>query len=288
MSSDRTPAGFTHKTLPTPGSRLHYVQGGTGPTILLLHGWPQNWSEWRHVMPDLAKDHTVIAPDWRGAGSSGRPQSGYDANSIAEELKILVDHVDNGPVTIVGHDWGAAFGYAYAATYRDDVEALAIFEMVLPGLGIMEGAMTPQPGGNFLWHMAFQSVPDMPAMLIAGHEREYLQWFFQHFAYDPSAITPEDLDEYTANMTQVGAQRAGLAVYQEYFTSAAQVVEHAKVPLTIPTVAFGGEACLGPATLMSVEMVAPKATGGVVERSGHWMPEERPDAIIEHVRSLAN
>jgi hypothetical protein len=106
--------------------------------------------------------------------------------------------------------------------------------MALPGVGVMEQAMAPQPGGNFLWHMGFQSVPDLPELLIQGKEHPYLRWFFEHFAYDPSAITEDDLDEYVAAISQAGALRAGLAVYQDFFASADQVAARAKTPLTIP------------------------------------------------------
>ena len=146
--------------------------------------------------------------------------------------------------------------------------------------------MAPAPQGNFLWHMGFQSVPDLPELLIAGKERPYLRWFFEHFAYDPSAITAADLDEYVSAITQVGALRAGLAVYQDFFTSADQVSELAKTPLEIPVRAYGGEACLGGLTLASVQAVAPGATGGVIERCGHWAGEERPDVVASIARDL--
>jgi pimeloyl-ACP methyl ester carboxylesterase len=190
-------------------------------------------------------------------------------------------------VTVVGHDWGAVFGYVYAASYPDEVSALGVVEMVPPGVGMMEQAMVPQPHGQYLWHMGFQSVPDLPELLIAGRERPYLQWFFEHFAYDPSAITAADLDEYVGAITQVGALRAGLAVYQAYFETAEQVAAHAKSPLDIPVVAYGGDTCLGELTLTSVRAVAPDAEGGVIERCGHWAPEERPSFVAGVVGELA-
>jgi pimeloyl-ACP methyl ester carboxylesterase len=191
-------------------------------------------------------------------------------------------------VTVLGHDWGAVFGYVYAAKTPSQVRALGIVEMALPGVGVMEQAMAPQPQGNFLWHMGFQSVPDLPELLIAGKEKPYLRWFFEHFAYDPAAITAADLDVYTDAITQVGALRAGLAVYQDFFTTADQVTALAKTPLEIPVRAYGGEACLGGATLASVQAVAPGAQGGVIERCGHWAAEERPDVVASIIRDLAS
>ena len=254
---------------------------------MLLHGWPQTWYEWRRVIGLLAGDFTVIAPDLRGFGYSGKPAAGYDAETMAAGLAALGDHLGLHDVTVIGHDWGAVFGYVYAAAAPEQVSALGIVEMALPGVGVMEQAMGPQPGGNFLWHMGFQSVPDLPELLIQGKERPYLRWFFEHFAYDPSAITEGDLDEYVAAISQVGALRAGLAVYQDFFASADQVAARAKTPLSIPVRAYGGEACLGGATLASVQAVAPAAEGGIIDRCGHWAAEERPDFVAALAAELA-
>jgi pimeloyl-ACP methyl ester carboxylesterase len=275
-----------HHTAQVNGTRLHYVTAGDGPPVMLLHGWPQTWYEWRHVLGLLATDHRVVVPDLRGFGYSAKPAAGYDAATMAADLAALSDHLGLRDVTVIGHDWGAVFGYVYAASSPGQVGALGIVEMALPGVGVMEQAITPQPQGNFLWHMGFQSVPDLPELLIAGKEKPYLRWFFEHFAYDPGAITAADLDEYVDAITQVGALRAGLAVYQDFFTSADQVAELAKTPLEIPVRAYGGEACLGALTLTSVQAVAPTASGGVIERCGHWAAEERPDFVAGLVREL--
>jgi pimeloyl-ACP methyl ester carboxylesterase len=276
-----------HHTAQLNGTRLHYVTAGEGPPVMLLHGWPQTWYEWRHVIDLLADDYQVMAPDFRGFGYSAKPAAGYDAATMAADLAALSDHLSLRDVTVIGHDWGAVFSYVYAAKNPAQVRALGIVEMALPGVGVMEQAMAPAPEGNFLWHMGFQSVPDLPELLIAGKERPYLRWFFEHFAYDPSAITAADLDEYVSAITQVGALRAGLAVYQDFFASADQVSALAKTPLEIPVRAYGGEACLGGLTLASVQAVAPAATGGVIERCGHWAAEERPDVVASIARDLA-
>jgi pimeloyl-ACP methyl ester carboxylesterase len=276
-----------HHTAQVNGTRLHYVTAGEGPAVMLLHGWPQTWYEWRHVIDLLVGEYQVVAPDLRGFGYSAKPAAGYDAATIAADLAALSDHLGLRDVTVLGHDWGAVFGYVYAAKTPSQVRALGIVEMALPGVGVMEQAMAPQPQGNFLWHMGFQSVPDLPELLIAGKEKPFLRWFFEHFAYDPGAITAADLEVYVDAITQVGALRAGLAVYQDFFTSADQVAALAKTPLEIPVRAYGGEACLGGATLASVQAVAPAAEGGVIERCGHWAGEERPDVVASIVRDLA-
>lgn len=277
---------FEHHTVDVDGVRLHYVTAGSGPVVMLVHGWPQTWYEWRRVMTLLAQEHTVIAPDIRGMGYSGKPVSGYDATTIANELDGLLEHLGVQSCVVVGHDWGAAFSYVLAALHPSRVSALGIFEMILPGLGIMEQAMTPRPGGNYLWHMGFQSVPDVAELLIRGNEKAYLRLFFDRYAYDPTAISADDVEVYVTAMMQIGSLRAGLGVYQEFFTTADQIAALAKDPLTIPVRAFGGSASAGDMTLGSVRMVAPAAEGGIIDRCGHWAAEEQPAFVARVVREL--
>lgn len=272
-----------HHTRTVKDVRLHYVIAGAGDPVVLLHGWPQGWASWRSVIERLAPHYTVIAPDLRGMGMSGKAPSGYDTDNVADDIHELVRALGHEQVLLAGHDWGGAAAYSYAAQFRDEVRRLAIFEMVLPGFGMMEGAMVPQPGGNFLWHMGFQSVPDIPQALIAGREELYLRWFFQHFAYDPSAIHDELAVEYARTLTHIGALRAGLGYYASYFASADQNRVHAQRPLDIPVAAWGGEACLGDLTRQCLELAASDVRGGVIERCGHWVGEERPDFVADEL-----
>jgi pimeloyl-ACP methyl ester carboxylesterase len=277
---------FEHHTAPIKDIKLHYVRAGQGDPVVLLHGWPQNWACWKHVIPGLARTNTVIAPDLRGLGASSKADSGYDTDNLADDIHELVRQLGFETIRLAGHDWGAAVAYSYAAQFRDEVTKLAIFEMVMPGFGIMEEAMVPRPGGNFLWHMGFQSIPDIPFALIQGREDVYLRWFFQHYAYDPSAVSIEDTDEYVRAMRHIGALRAGLEIYKNYFTSAQQNERHKMSKLTIPVMAWAGEACLGPLTRQCMELAADNVAGGVIERCGHWIGEERPDFILDQLEAF--
>src|SRR5688500_8851037 len=106
--------GFTSATVDVNGITLHYVRGGSGPTLLLVHGFPQDWYEWRGVMSRLATTFTVIAVDLRGVGRADAPRDGYDAATMAEDLHQLVEQLDVGPVYIAGHNIGGWVAYAYA------------------------------------------------------------------------------------------------------------------------------------------------------------------------------
>ena len=277
---------LTHHTIAVKDVRLNYVTAGAGEPLVLLHGWPESSSAWRDVLPALSQRYKVIAPDLRGLGASSRPAGGYDTDNVADDIYQLVNALGHDRIFLAGHDWGAATAYSYAAQHRDDVRRLAIFEMVLPGFGIMEQAMVPRPGGDFLWHMGFQSVPDVPFALIEGREDIYLGHIFEHYAYDRHAVRPERMRGYVEAMRQIGALRAGLGYYLDYFASAAQNERHAQVKLEMPVLAMGGEACLGPLTKQCLELAAVDVRGGVIAQCGHWIGEERPEFIVEQLAAF--
>ncbi|MFL6497054.1 MAG: alpha/beta fold hydrolase, partial [Nitrososphaera sp.] len=106
---------FTHHMASVNGIQMHYVMGGQGDPIVLLHGWPETWYAWRHVMPALAQNYTVIAPDLRGLGDSSKPPTGYDGKTVAEDIHQLVTQLGFNTIFLVGHDIGTWVAYPYAA-----------------------------------------------------------------------------------------------------------------------------------------------------------------------------
>src|SRR4029079_2826751 len=124
---------FSHHTASVNGIQLHYVIGGHGDPVVLLHGWPETWYAWHNVMPALAKNYTVIAPDLRGLGDSSKPSSGYDAKTTAEDIYQLVSQLGFNKIYLVGHDLGALPAYAYAAVHPNNVSKLVLMELTFPG-----------------------------------------------------------------------------------------------------------------------------------------------------------
>lgn len=125
---------FAHHRANVNGIRLHYVIGGQGDPVVLLHGWPTTWYEWRHVMSILGDRYTVIAPDLRGLGDSSRPTTGYDKRTIAGDIYELVQQLGFNQIHLVGHDLGGQVAYAYASEYPGNVRRLAIADILIPGL----------------------------------------------------------------------------------------------------------------------------------------------------------
>jgi pimeloyl-ACP methyl ester carboxylesterase len=272
----RADTAATNHTLRVKDLRMHYVAAGHGPPVVLIHGWPQTSYAWRLVQPLLAQHFTVITPDVRGAGHTTKTAAGYDADNLADDLYQLVAALGHTRVLLVGHDWGAVWAYHYAAQHPNDVAGLVNLEMAIPGTGFHETAMVPKPNGRFFWHMGWQSVPEVPEMLIRGNEAVYLRFVIENVAYDPTAITPDALAHYVEAIRRPGALRASLAIYQQYWTHAAQADQHRRTKLDIPTLAYGGDALLRDIPRSSMEQLANNVEGGVVEGCGHFIPEEQP------------
>ena len=276
----RTPDGFSHHTLQLPEVRLHYVRGGSGPPVVLLHGWSQTWYEWRRVLSALARRYTVVAPDLRGLGDSSKPETGYDKRTVAGDIALLADALGLEHFSVVGHDHGAAVAYALAAAERDRVERLAIVEMLLMGAGGELGLDHSQGGG--LWHLSFHACGGETAeALIRGRERMYLTWFYWNFAYDRAAIEDEAVDEYVRCYSAPGGLR--LEYYRTFFQDAEHTKESMKQKLTIPVLALGGDACLGELPIGCMQLLADDVRGASIPECGHFVPEERPDAFLEHL-----
>jgi len=133
ISFDIDNVTFSHHMASVNGIQLHYVIGGHGNPIVLIHGWPQTWYEWRHVMPALAKNYTVIVPDLRGLGDSSKPLTGYDGKTTADDIYQLVSQLGFKQIFLVGHDIGAQTAYSYAAAHPNNVSKLVIMDFIFPG-----------------------------------------------------------------------------------------------------------------------------------------------------------
>ena len=278
---------FSHHTASVNGIQMHYVIGGQGDPVVLLHGWPQTWYEWRHIMPALAKNYTVITPDLRGFGDSSKPVTGYDGNTTAEDIYQLISQLGFSKIFLVAHDIGAQTAYSFAAAHPNNVSKLVLMEYPFPGFP------PPELGGNEPWWFAFHQVPNLPEALVEDNEREYISWFLKGLAYNPSAITEEDIDVFANHISAPGAMRAGFEYYRAFPLDAEQNRESAKTKITMPVLVLGGD--IYPALggdfpgnfgLSSTQSLAANVTGVTVPLSGHWIPEEQPEFVIEQLTTF--
>ena len=184
---------------------------GQGAPVVLLHGWPQTWYEWRRVMPLLADKYLLVAPDMRGLGDSSRPSTGYDKKTVANDIWLLMhSHFGHTRFAVVGHDWGAPVAFRLAAEHPAEVTHLAMLDVPVPG---DQPAGSPIGGGQRWWHL-FHQVPDLPEALVYGRERLYLEFFYMNGCDQAGAIGDDDIAEYVRTYSQPGAMRAGFNFYR--------------------------------------------------------------------------
>lgn len=252
------------------GVRLHYIAAGSGRPLLLLHGWPASAGMWRRVMPALARSHTVIAPDLRGAGYSDKPAGGYDKATMARDVHALMSGLGFAHYDAVGHDIGGMVAYALAAQFQDAVEKLVVVDVPLPGIEPWDRMM----GAPALWHFGFHAQRDLAEALIAGRERLYIESFMRSRAANPAAIADSDIDAYAALMAAPGCLRAGLEYYRAFGEDAAANRQFAAAKLAMPALGIGGER-FGPVLKGIMESVASDARTVAVKNCGHWVVEER-------------
>lgn len=254
---------------------LHYRIGGTGSPVVLIHGYAETGHMWSPAMPDLAKTHTVIVPDLRGAGSSDKPATGYDKKTMAQDIHGLVKSLSFDKATIVGHDIGLMVAYAYAAQYPDETDHVVLMDAFLPGIGNWKDMWLMRD----LWHFHFYG--DVPLALVAGRERIYFEHFWNDFAADPKHSIPEaDRQIYAAAYAQPGGMRAGFEYFRNFEQDATDFQQFARNKLTMPVRVISGEKSGGVFLVEQVRLVANDVQGKVIQGSGHWLLEEAPEKVI--------
>ncbi|PZS40914.1 MAG: hypothetical protein DLM62_00335 [Pseudonocardiales bacterium] len=264
------PPGFSHRTAEVSGARLHYVIGGRGPAVVLLHGFPETWWTWRQVMPLLAQAHTVIAPDLPGVGCSSLESAGYDTQTLARDVHGLVASLGLPRVALVGHDLGGWVAYAYARQYRDEVTHLVLSGAAIPGFGL-ERLLDFRVPGQGLAHLVFFTQPRVPELLISGREREY----FAAFIASPAMQRSGAVEVYARAYSRPGRLSAALGQYRALYTDAVDNRRGAGAPLTMPTLALAG---VGETQLSAegLRQVANNVHEVAIPGAGHYVQEEHP------------
>jgi pimeloyl-ACP methyl ester carboxylesterase len=296
---------FKHGMFDHENVRIHYVTAGRPPrepdapalteagsrTIVLLHGWPQTWWEWRLVMEPLAADGWfVVAPDYRGAGGSSKPTAGYDKHTMARDIRALLDHLGvRYPITLVGHDLGLMVAYAFASLYRDDVERLVLMEAPIPGTSAYQSFFaTTRFSEAKLWHFHFYGAANNVAeTLISGHEFAFLRRFYIDLSTNPDAISMADVERYVAEYSAPGAMRAGLEVFRAVEKDAVDNVRvlAEKGPLRMPVLGLGGTSSFFlPFAQDMLGEVAVDVKVRPIENSGHWIAEEQPEIFLRELQ----
>jgi pimeloyl-ACP methyl ester carboxylesterase len=275
MAASNFGAGFTSQPIAVDGVTLNVTVGGSGPTVVLIHGYAETSAMWRPLARTLADRFTVIAPDLPGIGGSSIPESGLDMTTSAARVRAAVRSLGHDKVRVVGHDIGLMVAYAYAAAYPQDVLKLALMDAFLPGVAGWE----PIYNNPATWHFRFYG--PAPEALAAGRERLYLDSLWNGFAADPRhSVSEEDRAAYTKAYAGPGRMAAGFEYFRSLPKAAAEFAEFAKSRLTIPVLSIGGEKSLGKALGAQAKAIGTDVKVIVVKGAGHWLLEERPDETI--------
>jgi pimeloyl-ACP methyl ester carboxylesterase len=268
------------------GVRLHYVIAGSGDPVLLLHGWPQTWYAWRHVMSLLSEHYSVIVPDMRGCGDSEKPYTGYDKVTVAHDLHDLVRVLGHDRIFLVGHDMGGQVAYPYAAMWPQEVRALVYIESSLPAFG-QEELMDVASGGS--WHFGFNMAGDISEELVRGRERLLIEHWMRRSAVgavDPSSITDEALGRYAHALAQPGALRSSFAYYRAIPQDREDNARLGATRLTMPVLAIDGSRGFPGGPQHAMRLVAENVSSFTVPDSGHYPAEERPQALASRLLSF--
>jgi pimeloyl-ACP methyl ester carboxylesterase len=276
------PAGFdalfARRYAAGNGVRLHYVIGGPadGPTVVLLHGWPQTWYTWRNVMPALTKaGYHVVAVDYRGAGGSDKPLGGYDKANMAADIRALMVQLGAHKINLVGRDIGVMVAYAYAAQWPGEVGKLVMLDVPIPATGAWnEAKHKPDPG---LWHFGLFQQRDIAEMLVAGHEYPFIRHFILSRSYRP--IADQDIAVYADAYAAPGGLRAGFELYRAFPEDERRFAEFGKTKLQLPILALAGDKSNGSTELSMAREIGTDVRGGVAPDTGHWLPDENPDFL---------
>jgi pimeloyl-ACP methyl ester carboxylesterase len=268
---------FTGRMIDIPGMRLHAVIGGSGPPLLLVHGWPENWYAWRFLMPTLARHFTVIAVDQRGMGLSDKPQEGYDTATLANDLVAMMRALGHERFALAGHDTGFAIAYAVAADHPERVERVALAEIPgPPGSAPSPPLFIPSPLNDRLWHIPFNRVEHLPEQLVEGRED-----LFYGYEFAIQGKLPDATVSYYCDLFKNPDSLRGSFGWYRYFDATVAQNQYRKTHrLVMPVLAIGGEA--GYATMVGEAMqdLGDDVQSVVIPGSGHWVAEEAPEAML--------
>jgi len=275
------PPGFNSERRLVNDVRMHYVIGGSGTPVVLLHGFPNTWYAWRDVMPRLAERHTVIAVDLRGLGDSDPGMQPNDVPTGADDVHGLVAELGLGPVLLAGQDWGGSTAFAFAAAHPDEVRRLAVIEAAPAGPWTKPGS-----GRSGLWFAGFHQIPDLPERMVAGRERTYLDWFFRAFSATPGVPAPTAADEYVRCYARPGAMASAFARYRGTGREIEHNTKHLSRPLDLPVLGVGGERLFGAAVAANLRHGASNVRQEVFADCGHYVSEERPAELASLLLSF--
>ena len=269
-------AGFSSERIDVNGTRLHVVRGGSGPNLLLLHGFPENWSAYSELMPQLAERFSVIAVDLRGIGRSTATPEGYDAQTQGEDIAQLAAALELDDIHIVGHDLGGMVGYAFTRRAPERVRSLLLLESPLAGIEPWN-ELKADPRN---WHFGFHQTPNLPEKLIAGREYTYIREGY----LTTDRVSDAKVQRYARAYAAPDHLRAGLEFYRA-FPASETYLDQQRAALDIPILIAGADKVFGPLGEQIAEGLRTRGCSHVrvetISDSGHYVLDDQPEQVAE-------
>jgi pimeloyl-ACP methyl ester carboxylesterase len=278
--------GVTHRTVRARGVDFHIAEAGSGDDVVLcLHGWPQHWYEWRHLMPALADRHRVLALDLRGFGWSDAPRDGYEKEEMATDVLAVLDELGLERVKLVGHDWGGWIGFLLC------LRAPQRFERYL-ALNILPPWVRPREVVPHLWRFWYQLPIITPGLGYRMHRSgEFVPRLLVGGSSVREAWDEQTLRAFADRFMEPDRARAAVQVYRVFALRESREIirgRYAEQRLKVPTrLLFGTEDFVMRAQMLAgyrrhadaMELV-------LVPGCGHFIADERPDLVAEHAREF--
>lgn len=267
------PPNFKHQAVRVNGVNIHYVIGGEGEPLVLLHGFGQNWFMWNRLLPELSKHFTVIAPDLRGVGESDKPDSGYDKKTMAVDIHELVKNLGYKSISLVGHDIGLMVAYAYAAQFGEEVKKIALLDALIPGVEPIW-----QQISTTVWHFGFFSRP-VAGEVVAGKEKLFFPDFWTTVTPSKTPFSKEEADEFIRAYSTKGSTTGSFHWFGDFPKDVTDNHEFMKHKLTMPLLAMGGEYFSAPFLADHCKLVANNVSEVKIMGSGHWVLQEQTEQV---------
>lgn len=275
---------FEHHMVPAAGLRFHCVTGGSGPAVVLIAGFPQSCYAWRRVMPLLTPRFRVIVVDLPGQGDSDKPVGGYDTQTAAFRVNALLKELGVGRHLLVGHDVGSWVAYPYAHAFEQELSGVVFLDANIPGVTLQPVIKVAEPDYWRNWHFLFNMIEDLPEALLHGRERVLIEWFFNRkTAVFMSTFSKADIDEYERTYQLPGGLRGMLGYYRAVIEDMEQNKALFARKLRVPILALGGDKGSAPTIFDAMQPLGEHVQGGVIANSGHYIPEEQPEALAAEI-----
>ncbi len=276
---------WQHEYITTNGIRLHYVTQGEGPLMLMLHGFPEFWYSWRHLIPEFAKDYKVVALDLRGYNESDKPQqqSAYVMSEFVKDVEGVIKGLGYDRCVLVGHDWGGAIAWNFAYAHPEMLERLIVLNMPHPAK-FADGLRTPQQLLRSSYAFFFQ-LPLLPELLIQSSDYGAIESAFKGMAVNKTAITQADIEAYKDAASRRGALTAMLNYYRNAFPS--MTLRDWSV-LQVPTLMIWGEedTALGKELTYGTEKYVRDFQIRYIPNCSHWVQQEQPELVNRYMREF--